>query len=48
MIVLFDLFLSWWTWKLAIDFFETGHNKLGWLGIVISAANFASAMTMIF
>jgi TRAP-type C4-dicarboxylate transport system permease small subunit len=43
-----DLFLTWWCWKLAEDFFESGHTTLGWMGIVLSAANFASAATIVF
>jgi hypothetical protein len=46
--VIVDLFLSWWTWKLSKDFFESGHDTLGWIGLVISAANFASALALIF
>lgn len=47
-IFLLNLFFAWWMWKLAQGHFENGENTIGWIGIAVSAANFANAMTMIF
>ena len=46
--LLLNLFFAWWLWKLAQGHFENGSNVLGWIGLGISAANFAAAMAMIF
>ncbi len=46
--IFLNLFFAWWMWETAKDHFEKGSNFIGWVGVVISAANFAAAMTMIF
>ena len=43
-----NIFCSWICWKMAKEAFEAENNFLGWLGVVISAANFASALNLIF
>ena len=43
-----NLFFTWWLWQIAEDHFEKGSNFIGWMGIALSAANFAAAMAMIF
>ena len=48
MVLLFNLFMTWFCWKLANEHFEEGNNGVAWLGIALSAANFAAAMDMIF
>ena len=48
MALLFNLFMTWFCWKLATAHFEEGNNGVAWLGVALSAANFAAAMDMIF
>ena len=43
-----NLFCSWICWKMAKEAFEEERNFVGWVGLVISAANFAAAMNLIF
>ena len=42
--VFVNLFCSWICWKMAKEAFLEKRNFIGWLGVVISAANFASAL----
>ena len=44
MAVLINLFCSWICWKFAKEAFLEERNFVGWLGVVISAANFAAAL----
>lgn len=46
--VIVNLFFTWWCWRLGSEHLEAGNNLIGWLGIAISAANFAAAMNLIF
>ena len=51
MSVLVNLFFAWFLWKLGsahLDDKEDGSAFIGWLGIAVSAMNFASAMAEIF
>ena len=51
MSVLLNLFFAWFLWKVGsahLDDKEDGSRLLGWLGIAVSAMNFASAMATIF
>jgi len=45
---LLNIFFAWWLWDQSKDHFEAERNFIGWLAVVISALNFASAMNMIF
>lgn len=44
---LLNLFFTWWMWKLAQDHFEQGNTTAGWIGIALSAANFANALSLV-
>ena len=49
--VLLNLFFAWFLWKLGsahLDSEDEPNKFIGWLGIAISAMNFASAMATIF
>lgn len=46
--LLFNLFMAWFCWKLATAHFEEGNTGVGWLGVALSACNFAAAMATIF
>ena len=49
MLALFlNLFFAWWLWQQAKDHFEAERNWIGWAALVISAANFAAGMALIF
>lgn len=46
--LLVNLFFAWWMWHLSKGHFEQGNNGFGWTCLVLSAANFATAMALIF
>ena len=45
---LVNLFFAWFCWRLGSAHLDEGSKFIGWLGIVLSACNFAVAMAMIF
>ena len=45
MAVLVNLFCSWICWKMATAAFLEERDFVGWLGLVISAANFEAALS---
>lgn len=47
-IALLNLALAIMSWKWANRDFETGHTKLGWMNIVVSAVNGAAFASAVF
>jgi hypothetical protein len=48
MTVLINVILSWWMWRIATAAFDQDQTALGWIGIALSALNFAVAMAELF
>ena len=45
--LILNLLFAYLSWKWAMDAFENGFNKLGWMQIFISALNMAAALDKI-
>jgi hypothetical protein len=48
MIILINVILSWWLWRISTAAFDQDQTALGWMCIAFSALNFAAAMAELF
>lgn len=46
-LVLFNIFFSWYSWKIAEQRFSEKDNPAGWMYIALSALNAAAAMAFL-